>query len=187
MVILASASPRRLALLAQIGCTPDQVIAADIDETPADRETPLVYVRRMAAAKLNAVHMDDAIVLAADTVVALGRRILPKAETEGDVVEALRLLSGRAHRVATAVALRRRDGRITERLVGARVQFKALSTREIDWYAASGEGVGKAGGYAIQGRAARFVRGLNGSYTAVVGLPLAETADALEGAGYGLA
>ena len=180
-LVLASASPRRLALLAQIGVTPDEVIATDIDETPLPKETPRNLALRLARAKAEAARADG-VVLAADTVVALGRRILPKAETETQARECLTLLSGRAHRVYTGVALRV-DGATKARLVETRVYFKQLTQAEIDAYIASGEWSGKAGGYATQGLAARFVTHIVGSYPNVVGLPLFETANLLESAG----
>ena len=184
-LILASASPRRLALLAQIGIEPDLVIAADIDETPHSKELPRDHAERLAREKAEAVAPDyaDAFVLGADTVVACGRRILLKPETEAEAEECLKLLSGRAHRVYTAIHLiapHRRAARVNE----TRVTFKRLSQEEISFYLASGEWRGKAGGYAIQGLAAMFVRTLAGSHSAVVGLPLSETATLLSGAGY---
>jgi len=184
-LVLASASPRRLDLLRQLGIVPDAVVPAGTDETQLKRETPAALARRLAAAKAAAVapHAPEALVLAADTVVAAGRRILPKAEDAETARRCLELLSGRRHRVYTAVAVRAPDGRLAERLVGSIVAFKRLEGREIDWYLASGEWAGKAGGYAVQGRAAAFVRLLEGSYSAVVGLPLYETAGLLEGLG----
>ena len=183
-LVLASASPRRLDLLAQIGIVPDRVLAPDIDETPAQDETPRIYAQRLARAKAAAVDAPGCLVLAADTVVAAGRRILPKAETETDARRCLALLSGRRHRVMTAVVLAAPDRRPTERLVTSIVAFARLTTPQIDAYLASGEWQGKAGGYAIQGRAASFVRFLSGSYSNVVGLPLFETAQLLRGAGW---
>ncbi|MBN8926339.1 MAG: septum formation protein Maf [Rhodospirillales bacterium 69-11] len=185
-LILASASPRRLALLAQIGLTPDQVVAPDIDETPLRDELPRAHAQRLARGKAAAIATPDAFVLAADTVVGAGRRILPKADTEADIRRCLALLSGRRHRVTTAVVLRHPDGRATERLVESIVAFARLTDAQIDAYVASGEGVGKAGGYAIQGRAASFIRFLSGSHSNVVGLPLYETAQLLRGAGWAL-
>lgn len=180
-LVLASASPRRLALLAQIGVTPDDVISTDIDETPLKGETPRLLALRLARSKAEAARAGDALVLAADTVVAVGRRILPKAETEAEARECLALLSGRSHRVYTGVALRR-DGKLSERLVETRVAFKRLTAEEIDAYIASDEWRGKAGGYAVQGLAARYIISIIGSYSSVVGLPLYETALLLEGA-----
>ncbi len=180
-LVLASASPRRLALLAQIGITPDEVLAADIDETPLKGETPRLLALRLARAKAEAVNADDAIILAADTVVAVGRRLLPKAETEQQARECLALLSGRSHRVLTGVAVRA-NNTTRARLAEARVAFKRLSAQEIDAYIASTEWQGKAGGYAIQGLAARYITNIIGSYTAIVGLPLYETANLLESA-----
>jgi septum formation protein len=183
-LILASESPRRLELLRQIGIEPDRVAPTQIDESVLKGELPRDHARRLARAKAEAARIDSALVLAADTVVACGRRILPKAEDEPAARACLQLLSGRAHVVMTAVALAHRDGTLTERLAETRVVFKRLEEREIAAYLASGEWRGKAGGYAIQGRASRFVRQINGSYSAVVGLPLYETANLLEGAGY---
>ncbi|MGQ0533465.1 MAG: Maf family nucleotide pyrophosphatase [Caulobacteraceae bacterium] len=180
-LVLASASPRRLALLAQIGITPDEVIAADIDETPLKKETPRNLALRLARAKAEAVKADDAIVLAADTVVAVGRRVLPKAETETEARACLKLLSGRSHRVYTGVAVKSR-GEIRERLVETRVAFKVLSNTEIDSYIASGEWEGKAGGYGAQGPAGRYIISIIGSYSSIVGLPLYETANLIESA-----
>jgi septum formation protein len=180
-LILASASPRRLALLAQIGVTPDEVIAADVDETPLKKETPRALALRLARAKAEAVKAKDARVLAADTVVCVGRRVLPKAETESEARSCLALLSGRGHRVYTGVALKTSKG-VRERLVETRVTFKVLSAAEIDAYIASGEWKGKAGGYAAQGLAGRYITNIVGSYSNIVGLPLYETANLLEGA-----
>ncbi|MEQ8266571.1 MAG: nucleoside triphosphate pyrophosphatase [Parvibaculum sp.] len=184
-LILASASPRRLALLAQIGIEPDLVLAADIDETPLKSELPRDHARRLAREKAQAVAAlhADAFVLGADTVVACGRRILPKPETEAEAKACLKLLSGRAHRVYTAIHLVA-SGRVSERVNETRVTFKRLSDAEIAAYVESREWHGKAGGYAIQGRAAMFVRALTGSHSAVVGLPLYETAALLTGAGF---
>ena len=185
-LVLASASPRRLALLAQIGIVPDRVISPDIDETPLKDELPRDHARRLARAKAEAVGATDGFVLAADTVVAVGRRILPKAETEAEARRCLALLSGRRHRVITAVVLRSPDGRQGERLVQSVVAFARLTSRQVDDYLASGEWRGKAGGYAVQGRAAAFVAFLSGSYSNVVGLPLFETAQLLRGVGWAL-
>ena len=184
-LVLASASPRRLALLSQIGLVPDAVDPADIDETPGRAEQPEAHAARLADAKarLVASRHPGALVLAADTVVACGRRILPKADDAATARTCLTLLSGRRHRVITALALARPDGRVTERRVTSTVAFKVLSAPEIEAYLASGEWQGKAGGYAIQGRAAALVRFVSGSYSAVVGLPLFETASLLEAAG----
>ncbi|MFT4090357.1 MAG: Maf family nucleotide pyrophosphatase [Asticcacaulis sp.] len=184
--ILASASPRRLELLAQIGLKPDQVITSDIDETPLAGETPRQLAARLAVAKALAVAERfgaPAFVLAADTVVSMGRRVLPKAETDTEVRACLKLLSGRNHRVFTGVALVSPSG-IADRVVETRLQFKRLSDDEINAYVAGGEGLGKAGGYGIQGRAGAYVSHLIGSYPAVVGLPLYETRQLLIGAGY---
>ena len=185
-LVLASASPRRLALLRQIGLEPDAVDAAELDETPEKHETPRRLALRLAAAKAAhvAARNPDAHVLAADTVVAVGRRVLPKAETEAEVRDCLKLLSGRAHRVLTGVAVAAPDGRSASRLVESRVHFKRLSGAEVEAYVGCGEGLGKAGGYAIQGRAGAYVISLQGSYSGVVGLPLYETANLLRGLGF---
>lgn len=181
-LVLASASPRRLALLAQIGVTPDEVIAADVDEAPLKGETPRLLALRLARAKAEAARIDGAVVLGADTVVAVGRRILPKAQSEHEARDCLALLSARSHRVYTGVAVIAPDGRVRDRLAETRVAFKRLSAREIDAYIASGEWQGKAGGYAAQGLAARFIVSIVGSYSSVVGLPLYETAHLLDAA-----
>ncbi len=185
-LVLASASPRRLDLLAQLGIAPDAVDPADIDESPLARETPRLLAQRLAGAKARAVaaREPDAYVLAADTVVAVGLRVLPKAETEAEARACLALLSGRNHKVLTAIAVAAPGGAVAGRLVETRVQFKRLAAREIDVYLASGEWRGKAGGYGVQGRAGAFVIGLHGSYTAVVGLPLYETLALLQGRGW---
>jgi septum formation protein len=185
-LILASASPRRLDLLARIGLTPDAVVPAEIDETPLKGELPIPYARRIAAAKTAAVREPGALILAADTVVAAGRRILPKAETEAEARAALSLLSGRRHRVHSAVTLIDAEGRASHRLSSSIVTFKRLSEEELSAYLASGEWQGKAGGYAIQGRAEALVRALSGSFSGVMGLPLFETRALLRAAGYPL-
>lgn len=187
-LVLASASPRRVDLLAQIGVVADAVDPAEIDETPLPRELPRQLAGRLAAAKAQAVaaRHPDAIVLGADTVVACGRRALPKAEDATNARRCLVLLSGRRHRVYGGVALALPDGRVLTRLVQTAVRFKRLSEPEIDAYLASGEWQGKAGGYAIQGTAATFIRFLSGSHSNVVGLPLFETAQMLRGLGYPL-
>lgn len=184
-LVLASASPRRLELLRQIGITPDAVEPAGVDEAPLKDETPRLLALRLAEAKAAkaAEAQPDAYVLAADTVVAVGRRVLPKAEDEAQVRACLALLSGGNHKVLTAVAVSF-AGKTSSRLVETRVQFKRLTAAETDRYAASGEGVGKAGGYGIQGLAGGFVITMHGSYSAVVGLPLYETANLLVGRGY---
>lgn len=184
--MLASASPRRLDLLNQIGVAPDLVTASAIDETPQPGETPRALALRLAREKAAALAPSHpgALVLAADTVVAVGRRILPKAESEAEVRACLDLLSGRSHRVYTGVAVAAPGGREAARLVETRLRFKRLSPAETDAYVASGEGRGKAGGYGIQGRAGAFVTSLQGSYPAVVGLPLYETLNLLRGLGY---
>lgn len=188
-LILASASPRRLALLRQIGLEPDNVIAADIDERARRQERAVDLVRRLAGAKARhvAASAGGAFVLAADTVVACGRRILPKAEDEGTAQRCLELLSGRRHRVLTGVALVAPDGRLAAREAVSTVTFKRLTADEIAWYLAGGDWKGKAGGYAIQGPAALFVRFLSGSHSNVVGLPLYETGALLAGLGFPVA
>ncbi len=185
-LILASASPRRLALLGQIGVSPASVVTADVDESAWRDEEPRVYVERIARAKAEHIAQatPHAFVLAGDTVVACGRRILPKAETESEARACLTLLSGRRHRVMTCVALAHSGGDLQTRTVMSTVAFKRLSDRELNAYLVSNEWRGKAGGYAIQGLAAVFVRSLRGSYSNVVGLPLHETAQLLRGAGY---
>lgn len=185
-LVLASASPRRLDLLRQVGLAPDEVLAAEIDETPLKTETPRQTALRLAVGKAQkvAAGAPDAYVLAADTVVAVGTRILPKVENEAEGRRCLELLSGRAHRVLTGVAVAGPDGRLASRLVESRLHFKRLSKDEIDAYLESGEGLGKAGGYAIQGRAGAFVMSIQGSYPAVVGLPLYETLNLLRGLGF---
>lgn len=186
-LVLASASPRRLALLAQVAIEPDMVDPADIDERPLPGEVPLRHAERLAAEKALrvAARHPGAFVLGADTVVACGRRILPKAETETEARACLALLSGRRHRVHGGIALVTPQGKLVRRRVTTVVAMKRLTPREIEDYLASGEWEGKAGGYAIQGLAARFVRELIGSYSNVVGLPLYETVTLLEGQGFG--
>lgn len=181
-LVLASASPRRLALLAQIGFKPDAILPADIDETPFRGETPRAHALRLARGKALAVTEADAVILGADTVVGVGRRILPKAETKEQALACLDLLSGRTHRVFTAVVVRHGD-MLRERVAEARVSFKPLSAQEMETYVAGHEWEGKAGGYAVQGHAARFVTNMIGSYSAIVGLPLYETANLLESFG----
>jgi len=183
-LVLASASPRRLQLLSQIGITPDEVRPSDIDEDPKPGELPRPLALRLAEEKLAACPVEGAFVLAADTVVAVGRRLLPKTETQEEAESCLRLMSGRAHRVLTGVAVRAPSGRLSSRVVMTRVQMKRLSEDEITAYLTRGEWQGKAGGYGIQGRAGAFIRGLNGSYSAVVGLPLYETQNMLTGLGW---
>ncbi len=186
-LVLASTSPRRRDLLARIGVVPDRVAAPDIDENPLKAELPRVYALRLAEAKARAVaRADDEIVLAGDTTIALGRRILPPAETETVQRDLLTKLSGRRHHALSAVCLIGLDGRARVRLSDTVVVFKRLSEAEIDRYIACGEGLGKAGGYAIQGRAEAFVRFISGTYSGVVGLPLYDTRALLESAGYDL-
>lgn len=181
-LVLASASPRRLDLLRQVGFEPTEIDVPDVDETPGPRELPRAYALRMAAAKLAAVapRHPGALIVAADCVVVCSRRILPKAETEDEARACLDRLSGRRHRVLGAVAVRYRDGASRMRLVETVVRFKRLEQAEIDDYLRCGEWRGKAGGYAIQGRAARFVDFVSGSYSNVVGLPLFETVKLLK-------
>ena len=175
-LVLASSSPRRLALLEQIGVKPARIAAPAIDETPLKTELPHHYALRVAQAKARAVaRQPNEIVLAGDTTVAVGRRILPPAETPEIAARLLELLSGRRHQVLSAIAVIDAQGRLRTRLVRSTVIFKRFERSEIESYVASGEGIGKAGGYAIQGCAAGFVRHLSGSYSGVVGLPLYET------------
>jgi septum formation protein len=183
-LVLASASPRRLQLLAQIGVTPDRVVATDIDETSRRDEVPRLYAERMAREKAQAAASPGSFVLAADTVVAVGRRVLPKASSESQARACLALLSGRRHHVLTAVLLVTPEGARSERVCDSSVIFNRLTDAQVAAYLAGGEWEGKAGGYAIQGSAAGFVRFLSGSYSGVVGLPLFETAQLLRGRGY---
>jgi septum formation protein len=184
-LILASASPRRRELLAQIGVTPDHILPADIDETPQPAEPPARLAARLATSKAAALasRRPDAVILAADTVVSLGRRLLEKPADAEEAAAFLRLLSGRNHRVHTAVAVARGDRRAS-RTVETRVSFKVLSPDEIAAYVASDDWRGKAGGYGIQGPAGAFVRRIVGSHPAVMGLPLYETLALLRGAGW---
>jgi septum formation protein len=191
-LILASASPRRLALLNQIGIEPEHLVPAHVDETPEKGELPRKLAMRLADLKAISAQLkarqagfaDNALVLAADTVVAVGRRILPKAEMMDEASQCLRLLSGRSHRVYTGVTVLTPSGQKRQRLVETRIRFKRLSTREMEAYLASAEWRDKAGGYAIQGIAGAFVVKLSGSYSGVVGLPLNETAALLASEGY---
>jgi len=188
-LVLASASPRRLDLLARIGVVPDAIIPADVDESVPQGELPRDHAVRLAREKAQAVALKegDALVLAADTVVAVGRRILPKVEDEATLRACIKLLSGRRHRVLTGVALVVPGHGIRERLVETMIAMKRLSDAEIDFYASHGEWRGKAGGYALQGYGEVYVRHIAGSYSNVVGLPLAETRVLLQSAGYDLA
>lgn len=188
-LVLASASPRRLDLLARIGVVPDLVDAAHIDESVPPGELPRVHAVRLALEKAEAVagRHSDALVLAADTVVAVGRRILPKVEDEATLRACMALLSGRRHRVLTGVALAAPGGPARTRLVETMIAMKRLSPEEINFYAAHGEWRGKAGGYALQGYGEVYVRHIAGSYSNVVGLPLAETRHLLKSAGFPLA
>jgi septum formation protein len=191
-LVLASGSPRRLELLAQVGIEPERLLPADLDETPERGEHPRALAKRLAKAKAEAGALtlsrieqrEGRYVLAADTVVTVGRRVMPKAELQEDAIANLRILSGRAHRVYTGLCLVTPEGRLRQRLVETRVRFKRLSKSDIERYIASGEWRGKAGGYAIQGLAGGFVVRLVGSYTNVVGLPLYETLSLLEGDGF---
>jgi septum formation protein len=184
-LVLASSSPRRLDLLARIGVIPERIEAPDIDETPLQRELPRHYALRLAEAKALAVARgEDEIVIAGDTTIAVGRRILPPADDENVQRRLLELLSGRRHHALSAVAVVDAAGRVRVRLSDTAVAFKRLSERELDDYIACGEGLGKAGGYAIQGRAEAFVRFLSGSHSGVIGLPLFETRALLASAGY---
>ncbi|WP_298675025.1 nucleoside triphosphate pyrophosphatase [uncultured Sphingomonas sp.] len=184
VLVLASASPRRRDLLARIGVVPARIVAPDVDETPLKGERPRDYVRRVAAAKANAVERTPGeVILAADTTIAVGRRILGKPADAGELRWMLGLLAGRRHHCLSSVAVIDAAGRLREQLSDTLVVFKPLSTAEIDAYVAGGEGMGKAGGYAIQGHAETWVRRLDGSHSGVVGLPLYETAALLRTAG----
>ncbi|TNF58931.1 MAG: septum formation protein Maf [Rhodobacteraceae bacterium] len=184
MLILGSASPRRRELLAQIGVVPDAIRPADIDETPRPRELPRPYCARMAREKVQAVAAGpEDIVLCADTTVALGRRILGKPADAGEAAGFLQALSGRRHRVITAVAVRR-GGRTWEKVVESVVRMKRLSDDEVNGYLSTGDWQGKAGGYGIQGPAGALIPWISGSFTAIVGLPVAETAQLLQAAGH---
>ena len=183
-LVLASTSPRRRELLARIGLEPARIAAPDIDETPLKGELPRAYVARLAESKARAVDRSaDEVVLAGDTTVAVGRRILEKPADEADLRRMLGLLSGRRHHVYSGVCVVGADGRPRVRIADTVVAFKRLTPAEIDWYVASGEGMGKAGGYAIQGKADMFVRFLSGSHSNVVGLPIFETRALLTSAG----
>jgi septum formation protein len=188
-LILASASPRRLDLLARIGVVPDAVVPAEIDESVPNGELPRDHALRLAREKAQAISQSepDALVLAADTVVAVGRRILPKVEDEATLRACMKLLSGRRHRVLTGVALAVPGAGIRERLGETMIAMKRLSDDEIDYYAGHGEWRGKAGGYALQGYGEVYVRHIAGSYSNVVGLPLAETRLLLKSSGYDIA
>jgi septum formation protein len=191
-LILASASPRRLALLQQVGIEPDALLPTDLDETPQKSELPRLLAGRLANEKAHAAakvaksrpELAGAYLLAADTVVSVGRRILPKCEIVSEAAQCLQLLSGRAHRVYTGLVLVTPNGASRRRIVESRVRFKRLSSDEIEAYLASGEWRGKAGGYAIQGLAGSFVQKIVGSYSSIVGLPLYETVSLLAGEGY---
>jgi septum formation protein len=183
-LVLASASPRRLELLLQLGVVPARTFSPDIDETPERGETPRLYAIRMAVTKAEAVQRaHDETVLAGDTVVAVGRRVLGKAEDEAEVARFLNRLSGRRHDVFSAICLLGPGQERRTRLSASKVRFKRLTDAEIERYAKSGEGVGKAGGYALQGKAAGLIDWMQGSYSGIVGLPLFETRALLESAG----
>lgn len=187
-LILASASPRRRDLLAQIGVTPALILHPDIDETPKKDELPATYAQRLASEKAAKAAQDTQVrdgdlILSADTVVAVGRRILPKTETPAEAKRCLELLSGRRHRVLTAIALLPFGGKPSTRLVTSTVAFKRMTDAEIALYLASGEWQGKAGGYAVQGLAAAYIRWMEGSYSSVVGLPLHEVGTLLAARG----
>jgi septum formation protein len=183
---LASASPRRRELLARLGIEPAKIAPADIDETPLKGELPRDYAKRMAREKAVAAQSNDGYVLAGDTVVAAGRRILPKAEDETTARDCLKLLSGRRHRVLSSIALLAPDGNMRERLNETVVRFKVLSHEDISAYLASGEWDGKAGGYAIQGAAEGLIQWIQGSHSGVMGLPLYETRTLLKAAGFAI-
>jgi septum formation protein len=191
-LVLASGSPRRIELLQQAGIEPDRIFPADVDETPLRAEHPRSLAKRLSRAKADKAldslskepDWDGGYILAADTVVAVGRRILPKAELVDEASNCLRLLSGRSHRVYSGVVLITPAGKVRQKLIETRVRFKRLSREELESYLASGQWRGKAGGYAIQGLAGSFVVKLVGSYTNVVGLPLYETVGLLAGDGY---
>lgn len=185
-LILGSSSPRRRELIARLGIEPARIAAAEIDETPHKNEQPRPYAVRMAREKAHAIAGNGAFVLAGDTVVALGRRILPKTEDEATARRCLELMSGRRHRVLSAVALKYPDGTLRERLSETIVRFKPLSASEIDAYIAGGEWHGKAGGYAIQGSAEGLIAWIGGSHSGVMGLPLFETRALLKAAGFQL-
>jgi septum formation protein len=182
--ILASASPRRVELLAQVGITPDEIIPADVDETPHKNETPIIYVQRVAREKATAIAAKhpDSVVLAADTTVALGRRIIGKADTEAQAYEYLSMLSGRCHRVYTSICTSH-NGKTRQKLVGTVVRFDRLSDKQIKNYIATGDWKGKAGACSIQGSSGAFIPWINGSFSNVVGLPLTETCQLLAQAG----
>lgn len=183
--ILASASPRRLDLLKKIDCVPSHVIPADLDETQHKGELPRALALRLAQEKAMAIaQKNNHFIIAADTVVAVGRRVLPKAETEADVIYCLDLMSGRSHTVFSGIAVRTPSGELKSRVVATKVKFKPLSKAEKAEYVASGEGIGKAGGYAIQGLADSYVISINGSYSNIVGLSLYDIRAMLSGIGF---
>ena len=185
-LILASASPQRVNLLKQVAITPDKIIPADIDETPIKGELPPAYVKRVAEEKAKKIHLEnkDSFVLAADTVAALGRRIIGKADDEEMARKYVKMISGRRHKVLSGVTVIAPDGTKKSKIVTTTVKFRTMSPKEIDRYLKSGEWVGKSGCFAIQGRAGEFIEWLNGSFSNVVGLPLFETCHMLKNAGY---
>lgn len=185
-LILASASPRRLELLEQVGITPDEIIPADIDETAHKKELPRDYVARIATEKAEEIYKNHkgAIILSADTIVAVGRRILQKAEDEAQAREYYKLMSGRRHKVMTAVVVVDPKGKITSRVVTSVVKFKKLSQQDVNNYIATNDWKDKAGAYGIQSYAGSFISFLSGSYTCIVGLPLYQTVSLLKGVGY---
>ena len=185
-LILASASPRRKDLLAQVGIAPDAIISADVDETPLKKELPRVYAMRVAQEKARKVHAENkaSFIISADTVVCCGRTILPKAENDAEVKACLEKLSGKSHNVLTAICAINPSGKESLKIVSTKVIFKRFSEQDIAGYIASGEGIGKAGGYAIQGLAGCFIKSINGSYSSIVGLPLFEAVNMLTGLGY---
>jgi len=182
--ILGSSSPRRLELLEQIGIIPDQIISPDVDESELKSELPRHYVARISRLKMEAIPLSDAWVLTADTTVATGRRILGKSPDVDHARDVLKHLSGRRHRVYTAICVRDPQGKITTRTAKTHISFKSLDDQEIETYLESGEWIGRAGAYSIQDHAGSFVKSINGSYTGVVGLPLYETQNLLKGAGF---
>jgi septum formation protein len=185
-LVLGSSSPRRRELIARLGLEPARIVAADIDETPRMGEEPRRYAARMATEKARTISGDGTFVLAGDTVVAVGRRILPKAEDEATARACLKLISGRRHRVLSAIALKYPDGTLRTRLSETIVRFKPLSAAEVNTYIAGGEWHGKAGGYAIQGSAEGLIAWIAGSHSGVIGLPLFETRALLKAAGFSL-
>lgn len=187
-LILASSSKRRLDLLNQLNIKPDYIIAPDIDETKLKKESNLQYVKRMAKEKAEKIHQShqDKFILAADTIVCTHAKILPKAESDSDVEKCLKMISGKQHTVITSICAISPDNKISHKFIATKVKFKKLTNEEIQFYLDSKEGIGKAGGYGIQGIAAKFILRINGCYNSVVGLPLYETYISLSGLGYKL-